>query len=197
MGVLIPVNYAMVALKFSVTGGRAPMFTTFGVNAGTNDAEEVALAVDDAVVDSSWFIAAAMFISYRLDSIVVTRMTSTGPLGFEHTVNRQGTIPTSLPTPNNCALLVRKVTSRGGRRGRGRMFVPPCSISDANVDGVGVIGTTQLVDQGTKAGNFKLALATNGVPMFLLHSHPDDAPDEVTSLSVQQLMATQRKRMRA
>jgi hypothetical protein len=129
--------------------------------------------------------------------VEVIFMTSTGPITYSHAVNTAGTVASVESLPVNCALLVRKNTSRGGRRGRGRMFWPLLSIGEANVTPGGIIGTGQVTDQQAKWDAFLADLATAGMSMYLFHEDPIIPPDVVDSLTVQGRIATQRTRMRS
>lgn len=116
-----------------------------------------------------------------------------------------GSPGTASKVPSNVALLVRKITGRGGRRGRGRIYVP-WLINDGEVDDVGVL-------TGVARGAFQVAFdawlvqlaaaAPTGpnAPMYVLHSSGGStspgSPNEVTDLVVDQLVATQRRRLRS
>lgn len=97
----------------------------------------------------------------------------------------------------NTAALIHKRTQRGGRRGRGRMYLPWC-ISDANVSETGVLGTAQRDGLSTDANDFLGDLAAAGVPMYLLHSSGVSTtgdPNLVTSMSCDPIVGTQRRRL--
>lgn len=99
--------------------------------------------------------------------------------------------------PANVAVLIHKRTTRGGRRGRGRMFIP-WAMSEGDVDEVGNISTTRLTQLQTNANAFLASLATNEVPMVILHNPgktSPGAPNAVTNLTVDRLIATQRRRL--
>jgi hypothetical protein len=105
--------------------------------------------------------------------------------------------------PANCAVLVHKVTARGGRRGRGRFFLP-WYIGEGDVDEAGQLTTvTQTAIQG-RMDTFRTGLASGGSAMVLLHdpSHPGvgsptapGPPNPVTALRVDKLISTQRRRL--
>ena len=125
-------------------------------------------------------------------------------LGTDGAADNVGEINTTLQCdgvyaapPANCAVLVHKRTARGGRRGRGRLFVP-WAISEGDVDEVGKISTSTVGALQTKFNNLLTQLTTNNVPMVLLHSEgqtPAGAPNLVTSLVVDPLISTQRRRL--
>lgn len=112
----------------------------------------------------------------------------------------------------NVAYLATKTTELGGRRGKGRMFIP--GASETVVDGTGTI-TTAFQDtlQGL-LNDFLAGLETDGVPMVLLHGPATEwvlvdgqprrvpvagsvpGPSGVTALTLSGTVATQRRRLR-
>lgn len=96
--------------------------------------------------------------------------------------------------PNNCAYLVRKSTARAGRRGRGRMYLPPWIVAEADISNSGILTGAALTGlQAIVEDAFPLA------GLVLLH---DDlpavlAPDSITALTVDRQIATQRRRLRS
>lgn len=101
--------------------------------------------------------------------------------------------------PQNCALLVRKVTGLGGRKNRGRMYIPSI-VQEADVSGVGRIDAADVdIFQGV-ANTFLLSLAGDGstpdLTPFILHRDGVSLPTEVVDLQVDPVIATQRRRLR-
>jgi hypothetical protein len=100
-------------------------------------------------------------------------------------------------TPPNIALLVHKRTARGGRRGRGRMFIP-WATQIADVDERGTIASSTLGFTNTALAVFLAELTTQGCPMVVLHDDgrtPPGAPNVVTSLTADAIVGTQRRRL--
>lgn len=100
--------------------------------------------------------------------------------------------------PQNVALLIQKRSAEGGRRNRGRMFLPV--ITEASVSEVGVLTGTQLTSYQNVADEWLQDLqdgsAGNTDQMVILHSTSPTTPAVVTNLIVQPLVATQRRRLR-
>jgi len=108
--------------------------------------------------------------------------------------------------PPNWALIIRKRTAFGGRQFRGRMYFPGIT-QDGDVDETGrisqgrqtalqAIADTWLDDLNNGTGGL-----TSPQKMVLLHNPPQSgttapSPTDVTSLQVQLLGGTQRRRMR-
>ena len=96
--------------------------------------------------------------------------------------------------PPNLATLVRKNTGQGGRRGSGRMFIPGLAEGSVDVAGnqSGAILTAAQVDLDA----FVSQCTTLGVPLALLSGDGLGPPLIISSLTVQSVAATQRRRMR-
>lgn len=114
--------------------------------------------------------------------------------------------------PSNCALLIRKVTGLGGRRNRGRVFLPGC-IGESQVSNTGLINPADAVaaleawevttDAYTALGNDLYLFHNDEVrnpafppPSTVLMANPDPDPTLITSWVLDPVIATQRRRMR-
>lgn len=102
--------------------------------------------------------------------------------------------PANPMLPTNNALLVRKVSSAGGRRGTGRMYVP--GLNETAVDAQGIVESSYLIVLQAAFTGMLGDLSTNDVPMHILHDIAGPAPTLVQSLAVQARVATQRRRLR-
>jgi hypothetical protein len=102
--------------------------------------------------------------------------------------------------PQNCALLVKKQTALGGRQNRGRFFLPGM-LTEEGVNNVGVIAAGDRQSYQNKASSMLTSLAVGPLiaPMVILHNDtPTPVPDPtpVTSLYVDNVISTQRRRLR-
>jgi hypothetical protein len=104
--------------------------------------------------------------------------------------------------PPNCAVLVHKRTARGGRRGKGRMYIPWAAGSAIPENGT--VMAADVTRVGASFTAWRNALATNPGPLVLLHRNsepgipnpsPAGPPDTVTGHTVDPLIATQRRRL--
>lgn len=202
MALIIPVNYALVLLPMRHSALARSAAITYGINTSETGGDFLT-AADDQVVAfiNSW--------ESELDSNVtvgpaILRVGQDGgdPLTVEGTFTDVGA-ETGAMLPPNSNLLVKKQTALGGRRGRGRCFIP-WVLQDAAVDEVGQIDGTSL---GVRQGDADAWLAaltnntivTNDTPMYLLHdsrgSGTEPAPSLVTGLSVPSLIAVQNRRI--
>lgn len=99
--------------------------------------------------------------------------------------------------PANTSILITKNTASGGHRGKGRNYIP--GLPEAQVDSAGtLIGATQAnIQAQVDAWLVELAAAGLGYGVYLEH-HGDGAPNPtlVTAMNVEELVATQRRRLR-
>lgn len=91
------------------------------------------------------------------------------------------------------AVLVQKNTLLGGRKGRGRMFLP--GTAEADCDPSGVLAAANRTQIQTAWNSFLDKMDVEGLPLVLLHS--DQTPPSVLeSFTVSSTVATQRRRVR-
>lgn len=135
----------------------------------------------------------------------------TGPTFEVSTPLFAGTDAPPTCTPQ-VAYLLTKRTSVGGRRGRGRMYLP--GVKESNVDGGGNLSGGALAALQVEATELVTLLAAADLPMVLEHGPetvwvlvdgqprrqpvpgPIPDPDTVNSLTASSLAATQRRRLR-
>jgi hypothetical protein len=189
-------GYADISVELRHALLPRPAFITFGVNPSITDPVAVASKVDVA-------INAAGSLKSRFDNNVTigpitARLGTDGAedlAGVSAVTAAGGAGQTSVPP--NVAVLVHKRTARGGRRGRGRLFLP-WWIGTADVDERGAIASATFGFMQTCLNTFLAALVTNDVQMHLLHGAgqtPIGAPDAVTSMTLDPTVATQRRRL--
>lgn len=199
MGVFLGVGYGQANLLVNATGTSWNQIATMGFKdtAGTGNANAAATAWLGYWTTSSSnpFNAANVSSQYsvvRCDTVIMTASgpiigTAGSPLVGSATIN---------PPPPNCAILVQKSTARGGRRGRGRLFLSPCLVDEGNVGPSGTIAAGTLSTLQTRVTQVLTSASGGNYPAYLLHDFSEVAPDAITALTVQARMATQRKRMR-
>lgn len=202
MALVIPVGYAQIAVAMRHVSQSRTAVVTFGVE---------------------WSVDIA-FPSQRCDDILAAFVDGYGPyidagvdvgpvsatIGAEggENVTVVGTDHYAPPNqlevePSNVALLVRKSTARGGRRGRGRFYIP-WIVPNAAVDDVGQLsgefhGNMQVASNDLLSNLAAAQPGGAGTPMVLLHStSPNSAtgsPNPVVGLTVDTLVGTQRRRL--
>lgn len=116
-----------------------------------------------------------------------------GPLGGEIIVNETGTGGGAEGSANS-AVLVTKGTGLGGRRNRGRWYVPPIMASfDVNM--AGVIGSGIVPLFQSQLEDWRTAVELDGIELLLHHSD-GSAGTRLESFTVQDTVGTQRRRIR-
>ncbi len=121
-----------------------------------------------------------------------------GPSGSQFSTTN-GLVAGELASPN-VAFLVKMTTALGGRRGRGRWFLP--CVGEANVDQVGVVAAARRTELNTMLTDFRVALASLDLIMAVAHRYPEGtvtgrlAPTAVDQITCDARVATQRGRLR-
>jgi len=192
---LIPPGWAQVTVPLQHAESTRVAAVVFGVEVGGQpDADLLAVAVQSRFQTS---------LGPRFDSQVLIgpARTVVGQDGAEPTQGATdftggGGASGSTP-PSNVAVLARKRTARGGRRGAGRMFLPWWMREDEAND-TGRLTTAAITAGNTALANFLSGLQADGTDMVVLHSVGQTTPGNpnvVTSLTVDPVVATQRRRL--
>ncbi len=190
----IPIGYAQVNMEFAGAALPRGAQVVYGVQ-----------LVQPAVLDTPFKIAE--FVNNEWQTVLKTQFTNqitlnrvlvkfgpnaTGIDGFQ-SEPATGGAAADADSPQ-VALLVTKSTAFGGRTGRGRMFFP--GWPEASTSSGGKITATQ---RGLVQTNFTTFLNNHSnasLPMVLLHDDPALNPFTITALTVNELLATQRRRIR-
>ena len=198
----LPAGYAMSTLTFR--GAAVPLGAAVVLGHQLTGTSQTAAGVA-GVVAGAW--TAGLFSSggpYPPSLILDTVLVKFGPLATgPSAVAAVGTAAGSgggeAYNPGT-AILVSKFTALGGRRGRGRMYLPP--LTESGITEGGKLLAAQVTNLQGYANSFLASLNTGNVPMVLLHRYDPDAgespvaPTLVTGLTVQATLATQRGRLR-
>jgi hypothetical protein len=171
------------------------MTFSVGYNPDSLSPVDSATAIANAFIgaDKPWYPAHA-YAGWAFSKVQCTEMDESGPLFYELAVNSLGTAVGETPPPN-VTLLVRKGTALGGRKNRGRIFAPAALISESQIDKTGVVDPTYQGIVQDYWDNFLEAMGASDVPMVLLHSTPG-LPTPVSSVTLENMVATQRRRLR-
>ena len=189
----IPVGYVNVQFLFLSPNGRLGL-TAVG-------AEALGLAVENA--QDAWGRWAGSDFWENMDSdwnlvgcrLIVGASDPSEPVTIEWVETAPGG-NAGAASPPNTAMLVKKGTSRGGRKGRGRMFVPGLP-ADYVADTGFLAGVQGVLNDQFNTLMTGLKTDLNDAELVLLHSEPGDGdPDVITSFTVDNMVATQRRRLR-
>lgn len=184
------------------TGLATPFEMTYGCEfVGLDDPGD---AFDAAVALDSEFVTA--FQPGISDKITMTGTIYSGALSGGEEVSGLvensaiGADADEVPPPN-VACLIRKGTGFGGRRNRGRMYLP-CYVDESTVDDRGLILTAAITALNTVLFDWNVAITTivttnvTDTKMVILHSTGAGTPTpQVFSLTAQPIVATQRRRL--
>lgn len=201
MPLVIPPGFADVAIELRGAGDPEPWYVTFGVDssAASGDVNSIGATVNGAWesmmgVISNECLTTGCKISVGQDGEAPVRgFSSLDAAGYGDSVGAK--------LPQNCAALIHKDTSIGGRRARGRFYVPAC-LDEGAVSSVGLISATQVNAIQGAVDAFLVALQTNAIPcpMVVLHNSegisPIIDPTPVEALRLDAVIATQRRRLR-
>ena len=203
MPVIVPPGFASVIHSLALVGDPEPMAVTYGVEVGV---ETVPQTLTESLHDMFGdLLAGAIADDYKLTrtELALSQPDEDEPTLFIANGDRAGGA-TSEPLPQNTSYLVHKRSSRAGRRGRGRLYLP--GIPEGNVAANGLIDSTHLANRqallDTWIGRFGSGTAGNSPgDMVILHNYPAadppaSDPTPVTTLILDPVVATQRRRLR-
>lgn len=201
MSLVIPPGTGQASVEMRNDGDPEPWYVTFGV-----DLTDVGGDYQLAALSLTSTFALTIGLQLHTSTKVTGCNLLVGQDGPDRLVVRYNTsiagTSTAAMLPQNCAALYDKTTGRAGRRGKGRFFVPNI-LKEADVSQVGVIDSSALADLQIQADAFLTRLAEPepsqvATPMVLLHNTGPGStlPDEVTRLNVQNVISTQRRRLR-
>jgi hypothetical protein len=203
MPLVIPPGYADVAYELRNSGDPDPWYVTHGIQLpDTPDVEALAIlllggftTVMDLMAENTQNTAVKLTVGQDGATAVRYTIPRTGPGG----IGGSG----AAKLPQNCAALIRKNSALGGRQHRGRMFLPNV-LDEPEVSEVGVLSPA-IITALSNAMNTWFATFTSGsvddqYPMVILHNSTGviDTPDPtlVSSLGVDTILSTQRRRLR-
>lgn len=195
---IIPVNWANWIMRYSFEGDAEPMITTMGVNVSTwgGDYVEGLEWLSDL-----WLAAIVSSLAETVESgpySLAVGQDGGDPITYEYPATNAGD-SSSFPMWPNTSVLIRKDTAAGGRRNRGRMYVPGFALRSL-VTPAGLIDPAYLADFNTNLATFLATVNAgtgfNPTNLGVLHSEPPSAPAVITSLVAQSKVATQRRRLR-
>lgn len=195
MSARIPPGFAEYAMRFKLASDPEPMYCFWGIDlaTGVGAAQSVVDAIDGVTTS---VLVNVVTNEYDLGGGWVTFGNDGGDIRIDSGVTPVVGTDTPPAVANNTTLLVKKVTASGGRRGRGRAFVPGFrnSVVLANGNLTSTFVTAMQGEWDTWRTNM-VALAEVD-SLVLLHETAPFTPSPITDLVVDARAATQRRRMR-
>lgn len=191
MPLVIPDGYGLASIKLNRTLAAHPNVCTVGyviddTQTADDDASDLAAAWIGA------FTAASTLNTYTFQGVHVLRNNGGSMEAGDHVQSTAGTVSADASAPA-IAVRVTKRTAFAGVKFRGRMFLPPAYVAEANVNIAGEIDGATLASVQTKATGFLTAANAAGRLLVLLHSDAT-APTLISSLVVRSGVGTQRRR---
>lgn len=191
MTLVIPPTYYVQRFEFEAVNAANVAACSIGLHYTGAD-----FATDAANADTAWItnMMPVISIAWRLSAIswhVADGTVRAQPYDVEGG-------DTASPMPPNVAYLLRKGTAMPGRSQRGRMYLP--GVSEPSVDGTGNVLMAKIT--AIAAGVQGWGVARNAAHFIphLLHgpnkAGVQPAPTQITTISCDNLVATQRRRLR-
>lgn len=200
----VPDGYGLGQLRWRLDGDPEEMLCSIGVklipsplsvnDAAANLADSWGTTWTESTLHEGWtFVGATM----RYGPL------GEGPVG--ESIRNDGGTASGVSIPNNCAFLVRKITGFGGRKNRGRIYLPGGYLDHTHVGSGGGIDPSEVSGAQDLMDTFFTTLTTAAAflnPPYLFHGRDESAdpdlfqPTVMTAFQVQNRIATQRRRMR-
>jgi hypothetical protein len=201
MPIIIPAGFGQVIHQLRLDGDPEPMAVTYGVDIDTAGVTDPAVTADDLHERFFTALGSIAHSSYTLYSTELRWNSGAGvDLSVVLHVEPKVFTGTQAPLPQNCAGLIHKRSGSVGRRHRGRFYLP--GFGEGDVTGVGGISSGTQGTVNTKLATWLTALQTL-IPaidgMVILHSTGITGappPTPVTSMILDPVIATQRRRLR-
>jgi hypothetical protein len=200
----IPIGYGQLSFKWALTGDPQPMISTMGFGVRNNPTPSQQLLNDAAGQLESSFRAR---LGFATAASIIAGWTYHGadfllrPDAGDAIAGHVGPSVTGTATgetlPVNTAILVKKRTALGGRKHRGRMYIPMARVTENTVSKLGVIDSTEHTSLQTAFNNWLADnQAVDGAEMVILHSDETLVPTPINALQVDNTVASQRRRLR-
>lgn len=190
----IPAGFALVRHLFTSGEGTGHAYVLYGVELlGSPTANNVASELDG-------YYAATILPHQSADSIMVGTHVVQNLAGVlsegDHTNGGTGGMA-GVPVAPQIAVLIRKQTSLIGRKFRGRMYIPYAGGGNFPTNN-GFMDSTHTAAWQADATTFLADIAggTDVAQMVLLHRDHTVVPTQVNALTVESVVATQRRRNR-
>jgi hypothetical protein len=184
-------NIHRVTLNFNQVNGVSPR-NVFHVDGGTHTVQEVGLQLRACFTSSGAGLFEIVPTAYQFSDISIIPLD-----GHSATYNQALSAPVTggaggtQGSPATAAVLSMHTNQRGPR-GRGRLYIGPCS---ENFIADGVMDATKRTNMVATWTNFKSALFQGTTPLVLVvASYVHSQANSVNSLSMNLICGTQRRR---
>lgn len=194
----MPVGFGRCSHVFQVAGTSKTPVVTYGFI--DDPAKTPAQVAQDR--NTEWlaqFVPAALATTWALKETNVSIHRAGGQFIGNYAVLSQGTAAFNAVSIAVAAIL-RKFTALGGRKGRGRCYLPAGYLGELSVDPAGIIDPALVTATENRWKAVIAAMSGAAEDMVLLHSAlppaVGGAPTTVIAGSMETMVATQRRRQR-
>jgi hypothetical protein len=196
MGIIVPPGYSNARFVFTCDGVVEPMGFSLGMTSVTVGTP-LALAeiARQTFKDLVWGFGDAVSNAYTFREVQVATESEGGPVIATAFDGDVGNI-TAFNPPANCCILLTKITALGGRRNRGRTYIPAGWLFENEVDASGRIQPAAAGAMETRMNNWLAALTLEDVQPVLFHSSAPTTPTPIIGYAASTLIGTQRRRIR-
>lgn len=196
MGLVIPTGFGLASWHTLTALDAEEMVWTCGFDlTNANDIPNIPTLMAGVWSDHLQDLTSTIVTLTR--TVLKVGPSSTGPT-YEAFPNTAGTDGGAL-LPPNCAVLVRKLTALGGRKGRGRAYVPGISEISGSLDSSGTFSTAEatVIDTAFAGLDADLLADTTFGPVQTVLLHSDSTvPTFISGWATSNKIATQRRRLR-
>ena len=195
MSARIPPGFAELWIRFNTPGDLENMYCAVGIDLAPGESGTQTLAETlDTTAEAS--LVPMLSNQYTVGGGHVIFGQDGGDIRFDSASTPTAGGQTGAGLPPNTAVLARKLTATGGRRGRGRMFIPGIPEGNVGSDGqlVAAYRTTAQTAVADMMADLVALPQVDG--LVLLHDTAPFTPTPITGFSVELYVATQRRRLR-
>jgi hypothetical protein len=197
MSLIIPPGFGQLVFKWNLSGDAETMVNTIGVDLPDPAAGQE--YVDGAAAQTRISIPVdKILLGYSFSGCTLYVGQDGGPPAVYESVAVVHNGTNGGPAlPPNCAYLIRKHSGLGGRRNRGRMFLPAgVGPGEDSVPSTGVMAEAQRADLETRVRAWLTAITGTKVIFHDSSSPGSSTPTEISSFTVEARLATTRRRLR-
>lgn len=212
MTLFVPQGYGRAILSLQLTGDPEPMAVTIGLkdqDPVLNTPNEIAAELADAFGDEIMPEVTNVMTLTQCEVYLQRDGDSWTPTPPDIGVATVAVVGSEVGTAavQNTAYLIHKRSTDSGRRGRGRWYLP--GVAEGDVSAVGAVGAGRIASLNLALTAFLArfgAGALTDVQAVILHGVADPAiesppvgfpdPSVITSMNVDPIVATQRRRLR-
>jgi len=197
---LVPPGFVNCSWRFTLNNVKVMSFAlAWAISAPVDSDVEAQLASAAMTTNTTGWGVNDIFDQWTFLGCHLRQGNDGPPLVGDFETSAAGTASGHHSPPSNVSVIVKKSTGFGGRAFRGRSYLPCFALDEGSVGDTGIIASTPRSDLQTAWDRFTTKLGTTLTSFdgfVLLHSDVDVVPTPITSMGVEAMVATQRRRLR-